>query len=74
MLEIIAEQPVTSSVTRLIDEHAACLIRIAELEAALDEINGASFPMSKARDGSVQTMCVPIGAWENAMRFLVAGK
>ena len=32
MLEIIAEQSVTSSVTRLIDEHAACLIRIAELE------------------------------------------
>jgi hypothetical protein len=38
--------------------------RIAELEAALDEILGASFEISK------QTIGVPIGAWENAMRFL----
>lgn len=55
-------------------ELVAALRRIAELEGALDEINGAAFPMSKAVNGSVQTMCVPIGAWENAMRFLAPGK
>lgn len=44
--------------------------RMAALEAALDEIQGAAFAMSRAANGSVQTMCVPIGAWENAMRLL----
>lgn len=38
--------------------------RIAELEAALDEIQGAAFALSAI------TMGVPIGAWENAMRAL----
>ena len=44
--------------------------RIADLEAALDEIRGAAFEMSRSAQGTVQTMCVPIGAWENAMRFI----
>ncbi len=44
--------------------------RIAKLEAALDEIRGASFEMSRAANGTVQTMCVPIGAWDNAMRSI----
>jgi len=44
--------------------------RIAELEAALDEIRGAAFPLSTARNGLHETMCVPIGAWDNAMRAI----
>ncbi len=44
--------------------------RIAELEEALDEIQSAAFPLSTARNGNVETMCVPIGAWDNAMRFI----
>lgn len=44
--------------------------RIAELEAALDEIRGAAFEMSRVATGTVQIMCVPIGAWQNAMRFI----
>ena len=55
-------------------ELVAALRRIAELEAALDEIYGAAFPMSKAANGRVETMCVPTGAWENAMRFLTPDK
>lgn len=34
--------------------------RITDLEAALDEITTAAYPVAGA-------MCVPIGAWENAM-------
>lgn len=42
--------------------------RIAELEAALDEIHGAGYAMSRGINGGVSTMCVPIDAWDNAMQ------
>ena len=48
--------------------------RIAELEAALDELRGHAYPMSRGANGGVTTMCVPIGAWENAMRFIEPSK
>ena len=44
--------------------------RIAELEAALDEIRNAGYALSRGRNGLAATMCVPIGAWSNAMRIL----
>lgn len=37
-------------------------VRIAELESALDEITTSAYPIAGA-------MCVPVGAWENAMRL-----
>ena len=44
--------------------------RIAELEMALDEITGASYPiMTNATGMPPSAMCVPIGAWENALRI-----
>ena len=42
--------------------------RIAELESALDEIRGVAYAMSRGINGGVTTMCVPIGAWDNAMK------
>lgn len=45
----------------------AAAARIAELEAALDEINAASFREDRTRENTVM---VPIGAWDNAMRVI----
>jgi DNA-binding IclR family transcriptional regulator len=42
--------------------------RIAELEAALDEIHGAGYAMFRGANGGVTRMCVPIDAWGNAMK------
>lgn len=44
--------------------------RIAELEAAIEEIYGAGYAMSRGVNGGVTTMCVPIGAWNNAARSI----
>ena len=49
-------------------ESAEAADRIDALEAALDEIHGAAYAMSRGINGGVTTMCVPIGAWDNAMK------
>ncbi len=40
---------------------------VERLRAALEEIEMASFPLERE---SVRVLCVPIGAWDNAMRAL----
>lgn len=52
---------------RVMAEAADRIERIAELEAALDELHGASYRLDSG------TMAVPLGAWDNAMR-VIAGK
>lgn len=63
MLSIEKSDAIQTSTTRLIDEHARCVGRIAELEAALDD-----FLMHCIPGPTDAWMMIPRTEFENIMR------